>query len=193
MATPQDKRYFSKVAGSKFIQPDGFEMFFTYGFYNFKVAHFKDEIYMAQGQQGDKDPRNGKTKAEVYFNELEAVVNQRGGNPLFYTMEQVSSLDQAPVPIPTTIPDQDGKLVNISGLARSEAEIAAGDAALANTRHREVGELNRGATQTNVNESTADPALRGHFGKAEELRRAAQERTLQASAGNAVQSVSQTK
>lgn len=188
-----DKRYFSKVSGAKFIQPDGFEMFFTYGFYNFKVKDFGNEIYMAQGQQGDKDPRNGKLKSEVYFGELEAVVNQRGGNPLFYTQEQVSTLDQAPLPIPNKIPNQDGKLTDISGLGRSEAEIAAGDASLANTRHREVGELNRGPTQTNVNESTADQSLRGHFGKAEEIRRAAEARTLAASAGNAVQSVSQSK
>jgi hypothetical protein len=191
MATPQDKRYFSKVAGAKFIQPDGTEVFFRYGFYDFKVKDFGDEIYMAQGQQGDKDPRNGKTKAEVYFNELEAVVNQRGGNPLFYTMEQVSGLANTPDPMPKAVPNKDGKLVDISGLARSEAEIAAGDASLAGTRHREVGELNRGPTQTNANDSTADPALRGHFGRAEELRRAAQERALTASAGNAVQSTSQ--
>jgi hypothetical protein len=29
---PHDKRYFSKVAGAKFIQPDGTEVFFRYGF-----------------------------------------------------------------------------------------------------------------------------------------------------------------
>lgn len=148
-----DKRYYSKVKGAKFIQPDGHEMIFAYGFFEFKDADYQD-IYVGASE---KDPRNGKLKSIVYQAELEAILKQKGGNPLFFDQSMVQGLSTTPSPIPQTGPD--GRAIQN---ARSAAEIAAQDASLAGTRHQVSGDPNKGTIETgggDPNASTLDHNL----------------------------------
>lgn len=170
------KRYFSKIAGSQFIQPDGHQMIFAHGFFDFKPEEYSG-IFLGASE---KDPRNGKEKADVYQSELEQVLKQKGGNPLFYDQTQVQELGKLPTPIPKV--DQN---------AKSAEEIQRQDASLAGTKHREAGEANRGAVILgggDVNASTVDHNLRStvaDFGKADSKAEA-----IRAKLGHAAQSVS---
>src|SRR5258708_586455 len=150
------KRYYSKIPGAKFIFPDGVEIHFNYGFFDFKPEEYVGK-YLGNSKE---DPRNGMLKAEVYQGELEAVLKQRGGNPLLFDISQVQSLASAPKPIPTDDPHRPGK--DIADLARSEAEVSSQDQTLAGVRSRETGDVNSGAIVTSggdPNASTIDHNL----------------------------------
>jgi hypothetical protein len=75
----QAKRYFSKIAGSKFVMPDGHEITFAHGFYDFDPAKFAGETINIAAMNGQVHVSNGKPKAEVYFQELEHLV--KNNNP----------------------------------------------------------------------------------------------------------------
>ncbi len=150
------KRYYSKIPGAKFIFPDGVEIHFNYGFFDFKPEEYVGK-YLGNSKE---DPRNGMLKAEVYQGELEAVLKQRGGNPLLFDMSQVQGLATAPKPIPVDDPHRPGK--KIDDLARSEAEVSSQDQTLAGVRSRETGDVNSGAIVTSggdPNASTIDHNL----------------------------------
>src|SRR5258708_26850423 len=133
------KRYYSKIPGAKFIFPDGVEIHFNYGFFDFKPEEYVGK-YLGNSKE---DSRNGMLKAEVYQGELEAVLKQKGGNPLLFDMSQVQSLASAPKPIPVDDPARPGK--TIADLGRSEAEVSSQDQTLAGVKGRETGDLNAGA------------------------------------------------
>ena len=164
------KRYFSKIAGSQFIQPDGHVMLFAHGFFDFKPEEYQG-VFILTGV-GQNDPRNGKDRADVYQAELEMVLKQKGGNPLIYDQSQVQQLDKLPTPIPP-----------IAQNAKSAEEIAKQDSSLAGTRHKESGDQNTGTISvggSDPNSSTIDHNLRNKVAdfakgdsKAEQLRAAA--------------------
>lgn len=152
----QAKRYYSKIPGAKFIFPDGVEIHFNYGFFDFKPEEYPGNYLGAS----DKDPRNGRIKAEIYQEELEAVLKQKGGNPLLFDQTQIQTLGAGPRPIPTDDPRNPGK--NIADLARSEAEVSAQDQTLAGVKSRETGDVNAGVIATgggDPNSSTIDHNL----------------------------------
>lgn len=143
------KRYFSKVAGAHYTMPDGFQIFFHHGFYDFNPEKFKGEKVAISIMNGNMHPAHGQDRAEVYQAELEYLVNS--GNPLIFDQEHAGVIVQA-------MPDA----LNPSRVAKSEAEIAAQDQRLATLAGRVTGEsdnVNDGQI-TDPNASTVDAALR---------------------------------
>jgi len=152
----QAKRYYSKIPGAKFIFPDGVEIHFNYGFFDFKPEEYVGNYLGAS----DKDPRNGVPKAEVYQGELEAILKQKGGNPLLFDQSQIQALGVGPQPIPTDDPTRPGK--KIVDLGKSEGEVSNQDQTLLGVKSRETGDANLGAIVTSggdPNQSTIDHNL----------------------------------
>lgn len=136
-------RYFSKVAGSKFIMPDGKELFFMHGFHDLKEADYRGQKFQGNTMQGhEPDRRNGTSTFEVYKQELDALI--KAGNPLLYIQ------GSQPEPLPS---------VGADANAHTEGDVAKAESLLKNVTHREMGEVNRGPNQTDVNTSTVDPNL----------------------------------
>lgn len=146
------QRYFSKVAGSKFIFPDGEVIFFQHGFFEFDPANYPGPIIImaVNGQAADK--RDGRPKAEVYYEELETLAKS---NPLIY--KQGGQPEATPKPR-----DSKGR-EGVDRNAASENELAMQDAQMRNAASggvRITGDENKGST-LNVTDSTVDEDLKG--------------------------------
>lgn len=137
----QPKRYFSKVPGSVYTFPDGVQVQFLHGKFDFDPKDFPGSFI----SNNEKHPLNGKSSAEVYFDELEYLV--KNNNPLIF--------EQGKLPDGLTLPAG----LDPSKNAQSEANIQRVDAALAGKGH-ETGDLNKGSSSTSdVNASTLDREL----------------------------------
>lgn len=137
----QPKRYFSKVPGSVYTFPDGVQVQFLHGKFDFDPKDFPG-LFVSNNE---KHPLNGKPRAQVYFDELEYLV--KNNNPLVF--------EQGKLPDGLTLPAGLDPAKN----AQSEASIQRTDAALAG-RGKETGDLNAGSTATSdVNASTLDREL----------------------------------
>lgn len=135
------KRYFSKVPGSVFTFPDGRQIQFLHGKFDFHPDDFVGTFI----SNNKEHPHNGKPLAEVYFNELEYLV--KNNNPLIF--------EQGKLPDGLKLPEGLDPTKN----AQSEISIQKVDAALAG-RGRETGDLNKGVTQpSDVNASAVDKEL----------------------------------
>lgn len=136
------QRYYSKVAGSKFIFPDGETVFFNHGFFDFDPANYPGPILLTAVNGQAPDKRDGRPKAEVYKEELDAIIKS---NPLFYVQGGQ----------PEALPR-----VGADANAKSEAEISQAEGILKNSgaQVRVTGDINSGS-RLDVNESTVDPAL----------------------------------
>lgn len=142
------KRYFSRIPGAHFTMPDGYQIFFLHGFYDFDPAKFKDEKVSIAVMNGNTHPAHDRDKARVYQEELEHLVNS--GNPLIFDQEHAGVIVQ---PMPADL--------DPSKVAKSEAEISAQDQRLAAVTSRVTGDTNKGEGQiTDPNASTVDAELR---------------------------------
>jgi hypothetical protein len=141
------KRYFSKVPGAKFIFPDGFEIQFLHGHYDFDSEQHVGTVNIP-AMNAQLHQAHGRPKADVYFEELEHLV--KSGNPLIYDPEHLTGVAQV-------LPPELDPTKN----AHSEASIARVDASLANVKGRVLGELNPAGTgaPSDVNASTVDANL----------------------------------
>jgi hypothetical protein len=163
------KRYFSRVPGSNFTFPDGVQIHFLHGRFDFHPKDFPGNFI----SNNKEHPNNGKPRAEVYFDELEYLV--KNNNPLVF--------EQGKLPDGLELPDG----LNPAKNAQSESAIMQADAALAG-KGKVHGELNVGTGQpTDVNSSSVDRELQkvvfGTTGpgssKVEQLRAEAAQRTHQ--------------
>lgn len=136
-------RYYSKIAGSKFIFANAFEIVFAHGFFDLKESEHQEPFFVSNNKD---DLRNGKRCFDVYKSELEDLIAK--GNPLIYKQ------GIQPAPLPRVDADRN---------ARSEAEIAQIDALASQLPGRVTGDVNAGSpggTAADVNSSTVDPELR---------------------------------
>lgn len=147
------KRYFSKIAGSKFIFADGFEIAFHGGRFEFDPAKYPGP-FQCQVLNGQTDPRNGKSCAEVYQAELEYLC--ASGNPLIFDEPHAVA----------AVKEDLAKTVGTAANAHSESAVAAGDQKLRAAGAVLTGDANLGGGNSDVNASTLDSALRGHFAAA---------------------------
>jgi hypothetical protein len=179
------KRFFSKVAGAKYIFADGHEIQFRHGHYDFDPEQHVGTVNIP-AMNGQLHQAHGRPKAEVYFEELQYLVTS--GNPLIFDQDHLGGVS---APLPAEI--------DPSKNAHSEASIARVDAALANVKGRVTGEANAAGNgaPTDVNQSTIDPALQRAVFKpvgpgasaavaAAKARSAQQAATLAANAANGV-------
>lgn len=143
-AVQKTKRYYSKIAGSRFIFGNGQEITFFFG----RADIGPDmpggmDIYQHTNPDG-KHAVNGLQCWQVYQQELNAIL----GKQTNIYLPEVMPID-AP---------------NVSQNAKSEAEIAAGEAALkagsAVKTQQEMGAFQGTGAPTDVNQSTVDPAIR---------------------------------
>jgi len=148
----ETKRYFSKIAGSKVIMPDGKELMFFHGFHDLKEEDYVGLICFINPVQGHpEDPRNGKPAYQVYKAELDALI--KAGNPLLY----VQGSQPETLPKPRDSLGREG----VDRNAMSEAEIAQASAAERAVGGRVTGDQNQGTTGiADPNASTVDPSLR---------------------------------
>lgn len=139
------QRYYSKIPGSKFIFPDGKEIFFNHGFFDLKPEDYVGEkisINSVQGQERDK--RDGKDKFTVYKDELDGLI--KAGNPLLYVQ------GTQPEALPKMATDAN---------AKSEADIIRASAAEKNVVGTTTGDKNTGiGGLSDPNASTVDPELK---------------------------------
>lgn len=175
----ETKRYFSKVAGSKFIMPDGKELFFNFGFHDLKEEDYVGQICsIAQMNGNPPDRRNGLSCFEVYKAELDTLI--KVGNPLLY--------------IQGTQPEQ---LPNVGADANalSEAKAVQGEAAMLASGAIPSGDVNHTPASTSpsdVNASTVDVNLKGLVLKDKpNIREQAAARTAAQAAAGAKNSVAQ--
>lgn len=142
----ETKRYFSKIAGSKFIFPDGREIYFNHGFYDLKEEDFVGQVCNINSVNGQApDSRHGKPLYQVYREELDGLI--KVGNPLLYVQ------GSQPEPLPSFEADKS---------AKTEGEVATAEARMRGLQSTEMGELNKGVVGiTDPNASTVDPSLRG--------------------------------
>lgn len=144
----ETKRYYSKVAGSKFIMPDGKELFFNHGFHDLKEEDYVGVVCsIAQMNGNPPDRRNGVSCFEVYKAELDTLI--KAGNPLLY--------------IQGTQPEQ---LPNVGADANalSEAKAVQGEVAMRAAGAVASGDVNHTPgqlTPSDVNASTVDTNLKG--------------------------------
>lgn len=141
------KRFFSKVAGSQYIMPDGFAVVFAHGHYDFDPAKHSGTVNIP-AMNGQSHAMHGKPKAQVYFEELEHLVTSN--NPLVFDQEHLTG-------VAATLPAELDPTKN----AHSEADVARAESALARTPGRVTGEPNNGSngSPSDVNASTIDPKL----------------------------------
>lgn len=140
---PISVRYYSKIAGSKFIFANGLEIFFNHGFFDLKENEHQEPFMILANKE---DPRNGRRCFDVYKAELDDLIAK--GNPLLFKQ------GTQPEPLPNI-----GAELN----AKSEAEIAAQEAGFRNANIRVTGDVNAGqvaGVASDVNTSTVDPELR---------------------------------
>lgn len=140
-------RYFSKVAGSKFIFGDGFEIYFYHGFYDLKEQDFVQEKFLPNTLNDQTDPRAGMNKYQVYKKELDDLIKK--GNPLLYVQ------GTQPEALPSMGADRS---------ARTDAEVAQADNQLRRSVAEgvETGDANKGSIGlSDVNASTVDSSLKG--------------------------------
>ncbi len=138
------KRYYSQVAGSRFITEDGTEIQFRYGFADIDILEHQKELDKILGK-----------------------------NPVIY--------------IPEKLPE---KLPEVPQNAKSEAEIAAAEAALRGTIGKVSGDANLSATPgvpTDPNASAVDKDLQAAvFGGAEPIKKVSPENAIKAGAAASV-------
>lgn len=144
------KRYYAKVPGAGYIFTDGVKAIFAHGFLDVNEKTFPGEYVFPNPQLDPKGAKNtGRPAWQVYREELDALVEK--GNPLIFTQETIGRSE----PIPSFAADA-------AKAAKSEAEIAASDAALRNSGVQVVasGDVNNGVTgSTDPNKSTVDPQI----------------------------------
>lgn len=169
--TPVKKTYFSRIPGSHYTFADGHKVHFDFGRFNFDPDDFSGPFLSAHPTHSF----NGKPKAQVYFDELEYLVNS--GNPLVF--------QQGTNPVDAILPSILDPKLN----AKSEGEIATENARMVATgRIKESGDQNTPATGTvsDPNASAVDHDLRARLltdatgpgaGKAAQLRAEAIART----------------
>lgn len=170
------KRYFSKIAGSCYTFPDGFQIHFHHGRYDFNSNNFPGE-FVGAVVNGKDHPLTGKPLWQVYFDELEYLVNT--GNPLVF--------QQGSLPVDTVLPPQIDPTKN----AQSEAAVKQADASMfAKGTIREMGELNKAPSTgpSDPNASAVDRELQSRLlspksvgpgaAKAAELRAQAEAKAL---------------
>lgn len=152
---PFPKRYYSKVSGARYIMPDGQEILFIGGRYDFHPDNFPGH-FTAATFNNQTDPRNGQSKAKIYQDELEHLV--KTGNPLIYDADHASNFVAS-----NSLPP----LLDPTKNAQSEAQIQATDSRL--PKGVVTGDLNVAAnpgTVSDPNASTASPDLQQMFAKA---------------------------
>lgn len=142
----ETKRYYSRIAGSKVIMPDGKELYFYHGFHDLKEEDYIDEICRINPVAGQEpDIRNGKKAFEVYKAELDFLI--KTGNPLLYIQ------GTQPEPLPKIGADKN---------ALSETEVLAAQARERSMGGSVTGDANTGSIGfSDPNSSTVDPTLRG--------------------------------
>lgn len=140
------ERFFSRVPGSTYVFGDGTRVIFAHGYLDLSEELFPGTFH----NLAYKDhPDNGKPRYKAYKEELDRLVKE--GNPLIFTQETVSNLQELPRP---------------EIQARSEAEIARQDQNL-----RRIAQTSGGAVETgerNVgdfdpNKSTVDTDLQARM------------------------------
>lgn len=155
MTSPKVKRFFSKVPGSQFIMPDGFAVVFAHGHFDFDPSKYVGTVNIP-AMNGQVHVAHGKPKAQIYWEELEGLVNSN--NPLVFDQDHLTGV-AAVLP-----PELDPKLN-----AHSEAEIARAESALSRIPGRITGEVNNpgpgAGAPTDVNASTVDPKLQAQVFK----------------------------
>lgn len=170
------KRYFSRIPGAHYTFPDGHQIHFLYGYFDFDSSKFPGKFMSTLKEH----PLNGQPKWKIYFDELEYLVTS--GNPLVFDQNTVAQDFKLP------------KELDPSLNARSEAEIARQDGAILNSGKRvnETGDVNKGSYGGgDVNASTVDHELaavvlgKGNIvgpgaSKADQIKAAAAARTQQA-------------
>lgn len=142
------KRYFSKVPGSHYTFPDGHQIHFHHGRFDFDSRDFPGE-FVGAVVNGKDHPLTGRPLWKVYFDELEYLVTS--GNPLVF--------QQGTLPVDSILPDRLDPRKN----AQSEQQIQQTDAKMRATGNiTEYGEPNKatGTTgPTDVNSSAIDKDL----------------------------------
>jgi len=138
------KRYYSKIAGSRFCFSDGQDVVFAFGFADVSEKSASGKF---QGTTKD-DPNNGRLRYVVYQEELDAIL---GRNPLIFVQEK----------LPENMPE-------VKQNAESEAAIREKEAALVraaggNVRTQQEINVAGDGQPTDPNASTADPILRQAF------------------------------
>jgi len=162
------KRYYSKVAGSRFCFSDGQDVIFAFGFTDINEKSAPGKF---QGTT-QEDPNNGRLRYQVYQEELDAIL---GRNPLIFVQDK----------LPEKVPE-------VQQNALSEADLRAKDTALARAvgnnlvAQQEIGVSGGDGQPTDPNASTADIALRNAFANEGA-------RVLPANAGNANGRVAQIR
>lgn len=142
------KRFFSKIAGARFIMPDGFEITFHGGRFDFEPKKYPGNILL-QTLNGQTDERNNSPRALVYFNELQNLVDS--GNPLIFDEKNAAAAVKQPMaPVATDV-----NAFSESAILNKDAQIASSGVV-----GRTTGDANTGtSTPGNVNESTIDPNI----------------------------------
>lgn len=141
-------RFYSKIAGARYIFPDGTSVIFAYGFLDVTEKTFPGVVVSPNPQFKLKD--EGRPRYLAYQEELERLATE--GNPLIFTQNTVKNLQ--------TVGEE--YKVESAKKAKSEVEIAAHDQAMrqAGVAGRETGDVNKGSLGGgDPNSSTIDPAL----------------------------------
>lgn len=141
-----DKRYFSKINGSRYVFSDGTEATFAYGRLDVNAKAFPG-TYKAGHKEHPSTVDNGRPKWHVYQDELDAIL---GSNPIIFTQESLQSLV-----------DQNEPVVQN---ASTEAEVAKTEANLATAGATKTSqEMGTGTvsvpSEADVSKSTLDPTL----------------------------------
>lgn len=155
MTTPQAKRFFSKVAGSQFIMPDGFAIVFAHGHFDFDPEKYTGTVNIP-AMNGQVHAAHGKPKSQIYWEELEHLVNNN--NPLVFDQEHLTGVSE---PLPAELDPKRN--------AHSEAEVARAESALSRVPGHLTGEANiagpGAGVPSDVNQSTIDPKLQAQVFK----------------------------
>lgn len=149
------KRYYAKIAGSRFVFSDGFEIHFNYGFYDLKESEHMDE-YVVHDENQNRF-KNGRRKFDVYKLELDEIL---GKNPNIYIPEKppISTAITGNIPISGTKGRVYDRPANPLNTALSEQELRDGERALAAAGaqiNQEVGVPGTGMA-TDVNQGSLD-------------------------------------
>ena len=139
-------RFFSRVPGSTYVFGDGTRVIFAHGYLDLSEELFPGVFH----NMAYKDhPDNGKPRYKAYKDELDRLVKE--GNPLIFTQETVSNLQDLPRPEMN---------------ARSEAEIARQDQNLRRIAQTSGGAVETGERNTgdfDPNKSTVDTDLQSRM------------------------------